>query len=146
MIEIEVPADIREYEPTLIGPLTTRQTVSVVVTGCVVYAVYMIEKAVGITDPSTVPVFLFFGVPPFLVGFMPKMYGMYVEKFIGRVYRDNFAAPKNRPYKVENMWDGILEEERKASAIQARKNGKENAGTVKPTPRAKLPEELRAYR
>lgn len=142
MIEIVVPKDIREYEPTLIGPLTTRKAVCLVVMCAFVYGVYLLEKAFGIEDPLEMPIFLFFGIPPFLVGWY-KPFGMHLEKFLGKAFRDNFIAPQNRPYKIENMWDTILAEEKKKNTVNRKTPEKKE---TRETPRTKLPEELKAYR
>ena len=52
MIEIEIPQDIREFEPTLVGPLTTRQFLCLVIGGLATYGTYLLEKATGV-DPMS---------------------------------------------------------------------------------------------
>ena len=152
MIEIPVPKDIREYEPTLIGPFTTRQVLCAVVMVALVYAVYFIEKAVGVEDPMQAPVFLLFGIPPFLVGWV-KPYGMHFEKFFSKAFRENFLWPAKRPYVVENMWDSIIEEEEKEVLDEMRKNGalqerdKEKASRTNSKHKSKtIPEECIPYK
>lgn len=141
MIEVSIPEDIRKYEPTFLGPLTTRQTICATAMVCSIYATYFLEKAVGITDPMNAPFFLFFALPPFFIGWC-KPYGMYFEKFVFKAFRENFLAPNKRPYKVDNMWDIILlENEYGADRIEKRKRA-----VTKEMPRNKIPEELRAYR
>lgn len=110
MMEIPVPKDIREYEPTLIGPFTTRHIICIGVMIALVYGVYLLEKAFGVEDPMEFPIFLIFAIPPFLVGWF-KPYGMHFEVFAQRAFRDNFIAPSKRPYRVENMWYNIIEKE-----------------------------------
>ena len=43
-MEIPVPKDIREYEPTLIGPFTTRHIICIGVMIALVYGVYLLER------------------------------------------------------------------------------------------------------
>ncbi len=150
MIEVSVPRDIREYEPTVIGTLTARQLVCSVALVLMVYGGWFLEKAIGIADPvSEAPFFIFLAIPPFLVGWQ-KPYGMPFEKFIVKAYQDNFRAPQKRIYKVENMWDVILEEEHKEALAEQRRNrtnmSQPKSEVIKETPRSKLPDELKAYR
>lgn len=151
MIEVNIPKDIRDYEPTLVGPLTTRKFVCLIIMIALVYGCYMIEKALDI-DPLQAPVFLLFAIPPFLMGWY-KPYGMYLEKFLGKAIRDNFLAAAKRPYQIENMWDGIIEEEEKAERIEQAKagntKGKQEANKQDPkkaVPKEKLPPELKPYK
>lgn len=59
MIEVSVPRDIREYEPTVIGTLTARQLVCSVALVLMVYGGWFLEKAIGIADPVSEAPFLF---------------------------------------------------------------------------------------
>lgn len=113
MIEIEIPQDIREFEPTLVGPLTTRQFLCLVIGGLATYGTYLLEKATGV-DPMSYPAFILVAIPFFLVGWY-KPYGMHFEKFVGKAFRENIMAPKNRKYIVDNMWDVIIQDEQKDS-------------------------------
>lgn len=122
MMEIPVPKDIREYEPTLIGPFTTRHIICIGVMIALVYGVYLLEKAFGVADPMEFPIFLIFAIPPFLVGWF-KPYGMHFEVFAQRAFRDNFIAPSKRPYRVENMWYNIIEKEDREFMDDMRKAG-----------------------
>ena len=148
MIEIPVPKDIRDYEPTLVGPFTTRHIVCLAIMAALVYAVYLLEKACGIEDPLQMPIFLIFGIPPFLFG-LYKPYGLHLEVFLKKAIRENLLSPVNRPYKVENMWEGIVEEEDKAFVSEMRQKGllKENEKKDKQKNTSKnLSEEFIAYK
>ena len=146
MIEVSIPKDIRDFEPTLVGPLTTRKFVCLIAMVGGVYGTYMLEKSVGVEEPLSAPFFLIVGLIPFLIGWF-KPYGQHFEKFIGKAVRDNFIAPKNRLYKIENMWDTIAEEEKaNAEGQDPAQRQKERKKEVKETPRSKLPQELRGYK
>ncbi|WP_022754070.1 PrgI family protein [Butyrivibrio fibrisolvens] len=140
MIEVNVPEDIRKFEPTVVGPFTTRQALSLAATAGLVYTVYMIEKAMGIQDPAQVPVFLIFAVPPMLCGWF-KPYGMHFEKFIFKAFRENILSPSKRKYVVENMWDTIIEEENKDKEKNKVEGKALTANEIK-----ELPEEMRPYK
>lgn len=152
MIEVPIPQDIREFEPTLIGPLTTRHTICLVAMACVTYSVYFIEKSLGI-DPMDAPVFMIPAIPIALFGWY-KPYGMHFEKFIDKAYNDNFACPTKRLYKIENCWDVISEEkekeERNEARAQARAKGETYTSPRKThfseMPANKLPKELKPYK
>lgn len=153
MIEIKVPKDIQEFEPTLIGPFTARHLVCAIAIVVLTYGGYLAEKALGIEDPITVPFFCLLAIPPALIGWV-RIYGMHFEKFAGKAFRENFVAPAKRLYKVDNMWDDILKEEeseaRSAAREEARKEGKQYTPPKKEQwkeiPRGQLPQELRPYK
>lgn len=141
MIEVGIPKDIREFEPTLVGPLTTRKFVCLVAMAGLVYGAYAIQTALGM-DPMKEPIFLVFAIPPMLIGWY-KPFGMHFEKFIGKAYRENFQAPNKRKYQIENMWDEIIATEEKDKKRTSESSKKEK---VKEPPRSKMPQELRAYK
>lgn len=152
MIEIKVPKDIQEFEPTLIGPFTTRTLICAIAVVALTYGGYMAEKAIGIEDPVSVPVFCLLAIPPALIGWV-RIYGMHFEKFAGKAIRENFIAPAKRLYKVENMWNVIEKEAEDAAKAEARQEAKAAGKEYKPpkkvawkeTPRNQLPQELRPY-
>ena len=59
MIEVSVPRDIREYEPTVIGTLTTRQLVCSVALVLMVYGGWFLEKQLALRILYPKPLFLF---------------------------------------------------------------------------------------
>lgn len=146
MIEVGIPQDIREYEPTLIAWFTTRQVVCGIVAAVLIYAGYFLEKAVGIEDPLNQPLFLILAIPPILIGWF-RPYGMHLEDFIFKAINDNYIAKKNRPYVVENVWNEIIkkeqEEERKE---ELRSGGRQQKEQFKELPKSKLPKSLKPYK
>ena len=89
MIEIKVPKDIQEFEPTLIGPFTARHLVCAIAIAILTYGGYLAEKALGIEDPINAPFFCLLAIPPALIGWV-RIYGMHFEKFAGKAFRENF--------------------------------------------------------
>ena len=152
MIEINIPKDIREFEPTLVGVLTTRQVICAIVICITVYATYSLEKAAGI-DPMSAPLFILPAVPPGLIGWF-KPYGMHFEKFFMKAFRDNVLCPTKRLYKVHNFYDIIAEEQKykdmSPEEIKAAKKEeykrKQQFKKAKEPPRSRLPQELRSYK
>lgn len=140
MIEVAIPKDIREFEPTLVGPLTTRHAACITLGGILVYGGYYLEKAMGI-DPVNAPFFCLLFIPFALIGWV-KPYGMHFEKFIGKCIRDNFVAPAKRLYKIENMWDVIemeSEKENRRREMQVAKVNGEKYEPPKKQPFKELP-------
>lgn len=152
MIEIKVPKDIQEFEPTLVGPFTARQLFCAIAIVVLTYGGYLAEKALGIEDPIELPIFCILAIPPALIGWV-RIYGMHFEKFAGKAIRENFMAPAKRLYKVDNTWDEILKEEendvKDAAREEARKEGKkytpQKKEAWKEISRNQLPQELRPY-
>jgi len=147
MIEVGVPKDIREYEPTLIMWFTTRQVICIIAICILVYAGYYFEKAIGIADPLQQPFFVILAVPPFLIGWF-KPYGMNLEDFLFNAINDNYIAKQNRYYEVENMWDDILKENLTEEKREVRKNGGrvETKEKFQELPKNRLPKQLRPYK
>lgn len=152
MIEIKVPKDIQEFEPTLVGPFTARTLICAVAIVALTYGGYMAEKAIGIEDPVSVPIFCVLAIPPALIGWV-RIYGMHFEKFAGKAIRENFIAPAKRLYKVDNMWNIIEKEEEDAAKAEAREAARAEGKQYTPPkkeawkeiPRNQLPQELRPY-
>lgn len=154
MIEVGIPKDIREFEPTLVATFTTRQVICGVGMAAVVYFVYFLEKAAGIENPmesmGAMVLFLIPAIPFVLVGWV-KPCGMHFEKFFWRALCDNVICPTSRKYAVNNYWDVIEQDElqelkknpeiaKEIAKIEAKKKKH-----VEPA-RSSLPQELRPYK
>lgn len=137
MIEVNVPKDIRSYEPTLIFMFTARQTACLALMAVFTIACYMLEKSAGVS-PMEYPFFVIPAIVIFPFGWI-KPYGMKFEQFIKKAYTDNFKAPTKRKYEVENMWDVIMkdavEEEHRRELEE--KLAKTDSGTKQKTPEKK---------
>lgn len=152
MIEVPIPQDIREFEPTFIGPLTLRHFVCLCAIVGATYGGYFIEKAMGI-DPMDAPVFMLPAIPFGLIGWF-KPYGMKFEKFVAKAYDDNYACPTKRIYKIENTWDLIVKEKEKAEKDAARAAAREEGKSYTPPrkerfsekPANKLSAEMKPYK
>lgn len=106
MLEVPITKEITEFEPKLIGPFTTRQSV------CLFFAVpvgyFIIRYLQPILGWDLAAVMLFFpaGIC-YLIGWC-KPYGMRMERFLKDVFVNRFLAPTNRKYKTQNTHARVL--------------------------------------
>lgn len=112
MIEIEIPADIKEYEPKVLGPFSGRALIGiigVVVTSIVGFFILdtFLDNGLRIIIP------LIFDLPWVLFGYY-KPYGMKFEDYFKSQLYTTIIPPKRRVYKTENLYEQIenqMEEE-----------------------------------
>lgn len=96
-IEREILQDITKYKARLIGPLTARQTVCVVITGAICIPAYMIMKNYFVMD-FIFPVLLGLAALPMACGFVAP-YDMPLEKFLYYFVQTSIISPPIRRYK-----------------------------------------------
>ena len=133
MIEIEIPKDLKDFEPKVIGPFTVRQlvcTVSIVGIMLVGYNVFKLffDNGLKIVIP------LILCLIPILIGWY-KPYGMRFEKYaISQLYTV-IIPPKKRLYKVENTYEQfekmIEKEEKEKLEAEAKAAKKQKANSKK---------------
>ena len=108
MIEVEIPSDIKEYEPKIIGPITKRIAICLIgiaATSLIGYSIlnHIFDNSLRILIP------LIFDVPWALIAAY-KPYGMKFEKyFISQLYT-TIIPPKHRRYTVENLYEKFEQE------------------------------------
>ena len=108
MIEIEIPSDIKEFEPKFIGPFSIRQAVciaGVVITSVVGYLLLdqFFDNGIRVILP------LILDLPWILIGYY-KPYGMKFEEYFLSQLQTSILAPKKRLYKTENLYSKFEEE------------------------------------
>ena len=110
MIEVAIPKDITKYKATLVGPLTTRQTICVSITAVVEILYYYIAKAVfpNLTINTMIGFGVFLAIPIMAFALI-EPFGMPLEKYLKNVFMLSVIAPTKRPYKTE----GIFQEQKK---------------------------------
>ena len=128
-IEIHINKDVGSFEPKLIGPLTSRQTVCVAIGAPFAWLLYKVASPILTPDVAT----YLLAIPAIFVfafGWL-KPYGMRLEKFIQSVFINMFLAPVNRKYKTVNIHEkafAILErhakEQKEAVALSEEKSKK----------------------
>ena len=101
-IEKEIPKDIKQYEPKLMGPFTTRQVF------CLIPAMAIgIGLFFGLQNFLTVDVRLFVitfvAVPFFFLGWY-KPYNLPFEKFIKSIFISTVLSPPHRKYKTSRLY------------------------------------------
>lgn len=126
MIEIEIPKDIKDYEPKLIGPFTTRQAIctgAIVIISIVGYNVlkHVFDNGLKFIIPLIVCLI------PMLIGWY-KPYGMRFEQYALSQFNTVILPPKKRLYKVENTYqqfEKLIEKEEKEKLEAEKKKAKQ---------------------
>ena len=104
MIERDIK-DTDKYEPKLIGPLSTRQTVFGVIGIAFALVGYFLTKE-SLGDAA-----FFIGAlmaSPFMLCGFYKPHNLPFEKYAKAVFVSMFIAPAKRRYKTENTYDELL--------------------------------------
>ena len=98
MIEMEMSKDIRDFEPKIIGPLTTRQLIFVAVGASIALPVALY---IPLPIEYKIMIALLIAAPFVIFGFV-KLYGMGADVFILKVFYPYYIKPRKRRYKSEN--------------------------------------------
>lgn len=118
MIEVEIPNDIKEFEPKLIGPFTKRLVLCLVGMAIISFGGYFIlDKFFDNGIRVLVP--LIFDLPLILLAAY-KPYGMKFEQYVMSQLYTTIIPPKHRKYKTENLYEQF---EQQIEAEEAAKNG-----------------------
>ena len=121
-IEKEIPKDIRQYEPKLIGPFTTRQVLCLIPALGLGVALFVILKNVFSTDIRLF-IITFVAIPFFLLGWY-KPYNMPFEKFVRTVFISTILSPLYRKYKTERIDTEASSEDQKSKKKKSWKKKK----------------------
>lgn len=129
MIEVEIPKDISEFEPKLIGPFTKRTllcVIAIVATSILGYTIFnkIFDNGLRIILP------LFFDIPWALIAAY-KPYGMKFEKYFMSQLYTTIIPPKHRKYKIENIHEEFEKKLIAEENAQAVKAAKASASTTK---------------
>lgn len=134
MVTIQIPKDIREYEPKFMGPFSFRQAVSVALAAGIEFLGYQFQLYV-----LKLPVASY--IPPMFIAFIPLFFGfgeaafhMKPEVYLRTVFLNMTVIPKFRPYKTHNYYDIHLTEKEEPKESVKKKKKLTN-----------VPEELTAY-
>lgn len=105
MIEMEIPKDIMSVETTLVGPLTTRQTICFGITAVMEYVYYTIVSSMNLslTMDDLIGIGVILAIPILAFSFI-KPYGLPLEKYLSNVFKLTYLAPKIRVYQIENIF------------------------------------------
>lgn len=106
MIEVSIPNDILKYESKLIGPFTTRQTVSLIASGIVGFGLYKLFQ--GVLPMETLGYLIVILIVPILAIGWWKPYNIPLEKFAVIIFISLFLSPKIRKYQINNYWENEL--------------------------------------
>lgn len=108
MIEVEIPNDIKEYEPKIIGPITKRILICLVAIAATSLLGYHI---IGTFTNGSLRIILplIFDIPWALIAAY-KPYGMKFEKYFMSQLYTTIIPPKHRKYIVENLYEKFEQE------------------------------------
>lgn len=143
MLEIPILKEIRAYETKLVGPLSLRGLICMLVAAAGTYGSYFIQtKLIGLSQP--VGPLMFIAAIPGVSFLILKPYGLPLEKYLKSSFIDAFVAPKQRPYKQEICYKTFAEEMMNEPTFFD--DEEETEEPVKKSKNKKLPEELTAYK
>ena len=128
MIEVQVPKDVSVYESTLVGPLTSRQTVCLIAAAAVEFVYYNVVQTLNLgLDTNAMLCIGMMLAAPILYMAIGQPYGMRPEVYIYYYLLPSLLSNKDRPYETKLTYDSILEEiEKQEQLTETHKNhGKE---------------------
>ncbi len=99
MLEIEMPKDIKNYEPKILGPLTLRQLVCLGIASS--YGIPFILLTHG-DIVVRIMIGLMLMIPVLLCGWL-KIYNEPFEKFLIIIIINKFIKPSKRVYKIKEI-------------------------------------------
>lgn len=143
MISIQIPKDIRAYEPKFLGPFTVREGVCLALAAGIMLGGVALEKLVFQMDtvsyiPPAIPAII-----PIFFGWGEKFLHMKPEVYLRTVLVQSTMVPRYRPYRTHNFYDvrekKYMQEHPEPEEQELQKKCKKNNN------QRKIPEELRAY-
>lgn len=102
MLEMKIPKEVRSRNIKIIGPLSIRQLVSIIIFGPLGLLGYNIAKNFVNSDVA-LSVVVLFAVPCGLVGWI-KVQGMHFEKYAKAVIKSTLLTSSKRKYKITNSY------------------------------------------
>lgn len=126
MIEVDIPNDIEDFEPKLIGPFTKRMALCIVAVAATSLGGYFILNQF-LDNGLRVLVPLIFDIPWILIAAY-KPYGMkFEEYFVSQIYT-TILPPKHRRYRTANLYEQfekeLINEEKTQTDAKPSKNKK----------------------
>lgn len=125
MIEIEIPNDIKDFEPKIIGPFTKRMALCIVAIAATSLGGYFILNNF-FNNGLRILIPLIFDLPWALIAAY-KPYGMKFEEYFASQIYTTILPPKHRRYRTENLYEQfekelINEEKTQTSAKLSKKS------------------------
>lgn len=105
MINIQIPKDVREYQPKFIGSFTFRQAVCLAIVVAINSAAVFVQKNIlGMETVNYIPQMIISIIPLFF-GWGEEALHMKPESYIRTVFKNMFFIPKKRVFKSRNYYD-----------------------------------------
>lgn len=107
MVEVEMTKDIHDYEPKLLGLVTTRQLICLVIGAAYTLPTLMSIPVSDISMLAIIGVVML--MPMIAVGWI-KIYGMNMEAFVVTALEPLLLCPTNRKYETQNSTEWLTKE------------------------------------
>lgn len=150
MIMVQIPRDIRAYEPKVVGSFTGKQTIGVTLAAAIELAGTSLIKALFGQTMLSYGIPLIFAAIPLFFAFGDKMVHMPVSVYLNDVFIRSIKYPKYRPYITHNYLDKELVAAEKAEkASISDKNAAKQAKDIEQKNKEmtkNLPAELKCYK
>ena len=105
---VKVPKDLSKVKTKILFGLTLRQLVCFGLGGAVSVPVYYLSRqALGTTIAAVLMILI---ALPFFLFAVYERDGMYLEKILKIIYRQQFQRPGIRPYRTRNFYTAIQQE------------------------------------
>lgn len=132
MIEVQVPKNIMQYEPTLIGPLTARQSIFIGLAAAAEFIYYSIMQAanVSLATDTLVGIGVLIAIP-FLALAILKPFGMKPETYFFFYVIPELIGKQDRPYVINNQYQVALNEIKALSPPEEKKEQPKNKSKKK---------------
>lgn len=99
MLQIQIPKDVRTFDPKIVGQFTTRQIFCLL--GIIIIAMFTHWLGLGYYAGSPLFFVLFF------IGWGDKIVGMPVDKYMRYVFISQMLYPKKRKYAIRSYYRKI---------------------------------------
>lgn len=114
---VQIPDDVCDYEPKLIGHFTTRQLICIIIAFAAVAGIFIpLFLTTHDENISALPACLA-GVPIITFGFI-KRDGLYMEQIL-RIKLQELREPTSRPYRMHNWYEDLSRSAKEAIEIEA---------------------------
>ena len=131
MIEIEIPEDILRFKTTLVGPLTARQAVCVVICALLNFGIHAFADMCGYNMGMgmTIRLGVVISMPVMAFGII-EPFGIPLEKYLTTMFLAYYLSPKDRLYETRIT----LSSDKKDSRKHRKHQKKYSAKTLKEHP------------
>ena len=122
MIDIRIPKEIKKYKEKYFLGLTLRQSICAIIALAINVSFYIFARPY-IGDDLASWIIILNAIPIFLIGFY-QYNGMNFEQFLVAVFKYGFLYPRKRKYISENLYEILIDEDKKLEKKMRKKSKK----------------------